>query len=72
MFKFTSSAVESISDMNGDQVTVTFNGGRDYTYRAAAPETFVSQLNEVIAAQQSVGGFINKAIRNDQLLNVAA
>jgi hypothetical protein len=71
MFNFTSSAVESISDLNGDQVTVTFNGGREYTYRAAAPDTFVSDLNKVIAEQQSVGGFINRAIRGEQLLSVA-
>ena len=71
MFNFSSSAIESISDLNGDQVTVTFNGGREYTYKAAQPETFVAYLQRVITEQQSVGGFINKAIRGEQLLSVA-
>ena len=71
MFNFSSSAIESISDLNGDQVTVTFNGGREYTYKAAQPETFVADLQRVITEQQSVGGFINKAIRGEQLLSVA-
>jgi len=70
MFQFTSSAVESISDLNGDQVTVTFNGGRTYDYKVADPSAFVTQLNQVITQEQSVGGFINRAIRGEQLLSL--
>ena len=70
MFKFQSSAIENISDVTDEQVTITFNGGRDYTYKVADPATFVPQLNEVISNDESVGRFVNTAIRNEQLQNV--
>jgi hypothetical protein len=70
MFKFQSSAIETISDVTEDEVTITFNGGRDYTYKVADPSNFVAQLNEVISNDGSVGRFVNDAIRNDQLMNV--
>lgn len=71
MFNFTSSAVESISDLQNDQVTITFNGGRDYTYQVANPDTFVSNLQLVIENEDSVGKFINLSIRDEQLVSVA-
>ena len=71
-FVFTSSAIENISDVQDEQVTITFNGGRDYTYKVADPANFVAELNSVIAEQDSVGRFINSAIRGEKLLNIAA
>lgn len=70
MFKFQSSAIENISDVQDDQVTVTFNGGRDYTYKVADPSNFITSLNEVIAQQDSVGRFINTAIREEKLTSI--
>lgn len=70
MFKFQSSAIENISDVQDEQVTITFNGGREYTYKVADPANFVSQLNTVIAEQDSVGRFVNSAIRSEQLQSV--
>jgi len=67
MFKFQSSAIENISDVQNGQVTVTFNGGRDYTYTVSDPAEFISDLNLVIENEDSVGKFINLAIRGDQL-----
>ena len=67
MFKFNSSAIESISDLNGDQVQITFNGGREYTYKVANPDNFVEDLNLVIENEDSVGKFVNLAIRNQDL-----
>jgi len=52
-FTFSSSAIESISDVQDGKVTITFNGGRDYTYGVQDVEMFVSQLSAVIANQQS-------------------
>jgi len=69
-FQFQSSAIENISEVQNEQVTITFNGGRDYTYKVADPSNFVTQLNEVIAQDESVGRFINSAIRAEQLQNV--
>jgi hypothetical protein len=61
---FTSSAIESISDITNDgNVDVTFTGGRKYTYGVADVEKFVSMFNEAT----SKGQFINRALRNDML-----
>jgi hypothetical protein len=67
MFKFNSSAIESISDLNGDQVQITFNGGREYTYKVSNPVNFVEDLNLVIENEDSVGKFVNLAIRSQDL-----
>ena len=53
-------------------MTVTFNGGRDYTYNVTDPANFVSDLQLVIDNEDSVGKFINLAIRGDQLTQVPA
>jgi len=66
-FQFQSSAIENISDVQNGEVTITFNGGRDYTYTVADPASFVSDLQLVIENEDSVGKFINLAIRGDQL-----
>ncbi len=70
-FQFQSSAIDSISDVQNGEVTITFNGGRDYTYTVADPANFVSDLQLVIENEDSVGKFINLAIRGDQLTQVA-
>ncbi len=72
MFNFQSSAIENISEVQDGKVTITFNGGRDYTYGVQDVEQFVSQLSNVIANSESVGRFINTAIRSEQLTQVAA
>jgi hypothetical protein len=72
MFKFQSSAIENISEVQDGQVTITFNGGRDYTYSVSDPANFVEDLNLVIQNEDSVGKFINLAIRGDQLTQVPA
>ncbi len=70
MFKFQSSAIDNISEVEDGQVTITYSGGRDYTYKVAEPENFVSQLNEVIQQEESVGRFVNSAIRSEQLMSL--
>jgi hypothetical protein len=72
MFKFQSSAIENISDVQNGQVTVTFNGGRDYTYSVTDPSSFVADLQLVIDNEDSVGKFINLAIRGEQLTQAPA
>lgn len=71
-FQFQSSAIENISEVQDGKVTITFNGGRDYTYGVADVEQFVTQLTDVIAKSESVGRFINTAIRSEQLTQVVA
>ena len=76
--KFESSAIENMTaaktdqNSNSGQVTITFNGGRDYTYGVADVEQFVAQVNDTISQGESVGRFINTAIRSEQLTQVAA
>lgn len=67
MFNFQSSAIENISEMQDDQVKITFSGGREYTYEVSDPDTFVSDLQMVIENEDSVGKFINLCIRDNQL-----
>lgn len=64
--KFNSSAIENINAVD-DTVTVTFNGGRSYDYKSADVSGFVSALNNVIKAEESVGKFVNFSIRNKDL-----
>ena len=66
-FQFSSSAIENISDVNDGKVCITFNGGREYTYSVNDVEQFVSQLSEVITQSESVGRFVNRSIRSEQL-----
>ena len=70
-FKFESSAIENISDVEDGKVIITFNGGRDYTYAVTDVEKFVSQLTEVITQKDSVGGFVNMAIRENLMAVIA-
>ena len=53
-------------------MTVTFNGGRDYIYSVTDPANFVSDLQLVIDNEDSVGKFINLAIRGEQLTQAPA
>jgi len=70
MFKFNSSAIENISDVADEKVTITWNGGRDYTYGVKDVEQFVSALSAVITEQKSVGQFVNRSIRNQDLVQI--
>lgn len=70
MFNFTSSAIESISDVQDGKVTITFTGGRDYTYSVRDVEQFTSALSQVISENGSVGRFVNQALRSDDLVTV--
>ena len=60
--QFTSSAINNIA-IADDKVTVTFKGDRDYTYNCHDVAGFQNDLNDVISEGESVGRFVNKAIR---------
>jgi hypothetical protein len=68
MFNFTSSAIESISDVQDGKVTITFVGGREYTYAVPQVDQFVSELTKTINNDGSVGRFVNNAIKSEQLV----
>jgi hypothetical protein len=67
MLNFTSSAIDNIVVGDNDNVTVTFRGGRDYIYSCSDVAGFQNDLQNVIEEQESVGGFVNRAIRAELL-----
>ena len=66
-----SSAVENIS-LADNIATVTFSGGRAYDYTVNDVTAFVTALGDVMTKQDSVGRFVNNAIKTETLQKVAA
>ena len=60
--QITSSAINNIA-IADDKVTVTFKGDRDYTYTCHDVAGFQNDLADVISEGESVGRFVNTAIR---------
>lgn len=64
-----STAIDAIQ-VDGDAVAITYKGGdRTYNY-VTSDANFVNSLQNVIENNQSVGRFVNKAIREDQILQL--
>jgi len=64
-----STAINAVS-VNGNDVAITFKGsGKTYNYLSEVAD-FAVQLQNVIENNQSVGRFINKAIKEDQTLRL--
>jgi hypothetical protein len=67
MPKFTSSVITAISDVNdNNEVTIEFNG-KPYTYTVSDTEGWQNDLNNVIEEGESVGSFVNQALRANVL-----
>lgn len=66
MVKFNSSVITSISEIENNQVTIEFNG-RPYTYSVSDTEGFMNDLTDVVEEGESVGSFINRAVRANVL-----
>jgi hypothetical protein len=66
MPKFTSSVITAISDVVNNEVTIEFNG-KPYTYMVSDIEAWENDLNDVIEEGESVGSFVNKAVRANVL-----
>lgn len=66
MPKFTSSVITAISDVVNNEVTIEFNG-KPYTYTVSDVNAWQNDLNNVIEEGESVGGFVNKALRANVL-----
>ena len=60
--QITSSAINNIAFAD-DKVTVTFVGDRSYDYACHDVDGFKNDLNDVITEGESVGRFVNTAIR---------
>lgn len=66
MPKFTSSVITAISDVINNEVTIEFNG-KPYTYTVSDVNAWQNDLNNVIEEGESVGSFVNKALRANVL-----
>jgi hypothetical protein len=67
MRNFTSSVITAISDVNdNNEVTIEFNGN-PYTYTVSDTEGWQNDLNNVIEEGESVGSFVNQALRANVL-----
>lgn len=70
--QFTSSAIQSISDVTDtNEVTIVFQNGRPYTYMVSDADAWENDLADVISESESVGSFVNRAIRSGVLNQVA-
>ena len=68
MMQFTSSAIQSISDVtDANEVTIVFQNSTPYTYVVSDVEAWENDLNDVISESESVGSFVNRAIRSGVL-----
>jgi hypothetical protein len=71
-----SNAIETINvDDTTSVVGITYkSSGKEYNYtlNGITAEEFVNTLQNVIETDQSVGRFVNKAIREDQTLQIMA
>ena len=63
-----STAVSDIM-VSGNDVSVTFKSGKTYSY-TTSDANFVNLLENVIENNKSVGRFINRAIKEDQTLQI--
>jgi hypothetical protein len=64
-----STAIDNIH-VNDSNVAITFKGsGKTYNY-TTSDSNFVNSLENVIENHQSVGRFINRAIKEDQTLQI--
>lgn len=66
MTNFTSSVITKISDVVNNQVTIEYKG-RPYTYVVNDVDAWQNDLNDVIEEGESVGSFVNRAVRSDLL-----
>ena len=66
-----STAIENIA-LDDNTATVTFAGGRAYDYSVSDVANFVTNLSKVIESGESVGRFVNTAVRNETLQRIAA
>jgi hypothetical protein len=66
MRNFNSSVITAISEVQNNQVTIEFNG-TPYTYMVSDVEAWNNDLDDVIEEGESVGGFVNQALRANVL-----
>ena len=67
MNKFNSTAINNISEVVNGSVIIEFASGTPYTYTVADVEAWENDLRDVIEEGESVGRFVNQALRANLL-----
>lgn len=64
MVQFNSSAIQSISDVSDmNEVQIVYANGKPYTYAVSNRDAWQNDLDDVISEGESVGAYVNRAIR---------
>lgn len=66
-----STAIQTVSVDSDNIVTITFNSGNSYNYRDTTGN-FVNSVENAIENNQSVGRLFNRALKEDQTLQIVA
>lgn len=66
-----STAIQRVSVSDDNIVTITFNSGNSYNYQDKSGN-FVQNVQNRIENGQSVGQFFNRALKEDQTLQIIA
>jgi|688.fasta_scaffold14405_43 hypothetical protein len=66
-----SKAISAVSAGDDNIVTITFNSGKSYDYRDTTGN-FVDSVANAIENSQSVGRLFNRALKEDQTLQIVA
>jgi hypothetical protein len=69
--KVSSSAIENIDFADDSQVVITYRGGKEYIYNCIDIDGFQNDLTDVIDEGESVGRFVNRAIRAELLQTIS-
>lgn len=68
---FTSSAATNIGFDKDENVVITRPNGVDYSYSCADTDAFITDINAVIDASESVGKFLDRSIKSNVLVEIA-
>lgn len=66
-----STAINTVREGDDNIVTITFNSGKSYNYRDTTG-SFVDMVENAVQNQQSVGRLFNRALKEDQTLQIVA
>ena len=66
-----STAISTVTETDDNIVTITFNSGKSYNYRDTTGN-FVDSVQSAIETDGSVGRLFNRAVKEDQTLQIVA
>ena len=66
-----STAITTVASDTDNIVTITFNSGKSYNYRDTTG-SFVDMVESAVENHQSVGRLFNRALKEDQTLQIIA